>query len=184
MQNEIWFLAQALPEGRVFGLDGQTLMDIGIQLFNGILLAVILGAILYNPVKEFMQKRTESIQEKLDDSDATMLTAKNLIDEYEEKIENINQERISILEEARSQAQEESEIIRQEAKLEVAQTRERMQKSMEAEKKRIQDESRLYIIETAALMAEKYVASSISEEDHTKLFEEALTDLEESKWQS
>ena len=184
LQNEILFLAQALPEGRVFGLDTQTLIDIGIQLFNGILLAVILGFVLYNPVKEFMQKRTDRIQEKLDDSDATMLTATNLIEEYEAKIEDINQERLVILEEARVKADEESELIRQEAREEAEETKRRLQESMRAEKERMQDESRIYIIEMASLMAEKHVAQTINDEDQDRLFEDALADLEDSKWQS
>lgn len=44
---------QVVPDGRVFGLDAQTLISIGIQLFNAIILALALGFILYNPVKEF-----------------------------------------------------------------------------------------------------------------------------------
>lgn len=184
MQNEILLLAQAIPEGRVFGLDTQTLMDIGIQLFNAILLAVILGAVLYNPVKEFLEKRTNRIQEKLDHSDETMTEAKNLINEYEAKIENINQERISILEEARVKAEEESSLIREEAKQEADEVKQRLQESLMAERKRLRDESRTHIIDVASLMAEKHVAASIEDEDQEKLFEDALADLEGSKWQS
>ena len=64
MSSKIILLAQAVPEGRVFGLDSQTLISIGIQLFNGSILAVALAFILYNPVKDFMEKRREKIQKK------------------------------------------------------------------------------------------------------------------------
>ena len=70
--HNLIFLAQTVPEGRVFGLDSQTLISIGIQLFNAILLAVVLGYLLYKPVKEFMQNRTNRIQSQLDDAEATM----------------------------------------------------------------------------------------------------------------
>ena len=55
-----------MPEERLFGLDSQTLIQIGIQLLNGIILAVALGYILYKPVKEFLHKRSEGIQNKID----------------------------------------------------------------------------------------------------------------------
>jgi F-type H+-transporting ATPase subunit b len=63
---------QTLPAGRVFGLDTQTLISIGIQLLNAIILALALTFILYKPVKRFLQKRTEMIQKKIDDSEAAM----------------------------------------------------------------------------------------------------------------
>ena len=90
MHSEIIFLAQVVPEGRVFGLDSQTLISIGIQLLNGIILAIALGFILYNPVKEFMQKRQEKIQGKIEDANETMVKANELIDEYEAKLKNID----------------------------------------------------------------------------------------------
>ena len=64
MFDKMIILAQAMPEGRVFGLDTQTLFSILIQLFNGILLAVVLSVIFYKPIKNFMQNRTNKIQGK------------------------------------------------------------------------------------------------------------------------
>jgi actin-like ATPase involved in cell morphogenesis len=107
---------QVVPDGRVFGLDAQTLISIGIQLFNAIILALALGFILYNPVKDFLRKRSEKIQKQIDDSDAAMMKAKELIAEYEAKIKDIDKERLEILEAARLKASEESKKILQEAK--------------------------------------------------------------------
>ena len=92
MNNVIVLLTQSVPEGRVFALDQQTLISTGIQVLNGIILAVALGFILYKPVKKFMQERTDRIQSKIHDSDSTMAKAKELIAEYEYKIKNIDKE--------------------------------------------------------------------------------------------
>ena len=100
----IVLLAQAVPEGRIFGLDEQTFIQIGMQLLNAIVLAFALAFILYKPVKEFLDKRSEGIQGKINDADATMAKAKELIAEYENKIKDIEKERLDILEEARLQA--------------------------------------------------------------------------------
>ena len=59
MQNTL-LSAQAASAGRVFALDSQTLIGIAIQLINAVILAVVLGFMLYNPVKDFMRKRKQS----------------------------------------------------------------------------------------------------------------------------
>lgn len=184
MHSKIVFLSQAVPEGRVFGLDMQTLMGIGIQLLNGIILAVALGFILYKPVKEFMRKRTEGIQSKIDDTDAMMTKAQELIAEYDIKIKDIDKERIAILEAARFEAADESKIILEEAKKEANEIRKRSLDSVSADEKRLKEETRLYIIELASLMAEKYITQNIDNEMQDKIFEEALAQMEDAQWQS
>jgi F-type H+-transporting ATPase subunit b len=177
-------LAQAVPEGRVFGLDLQTLISIGIQLLNGIILAVALTFILYKPVKEFMRKRTDRIQSKMDDADATMAKANELIAEYNKKLQEIDKERIEILEAARLKAANESKIILEEAKQKALEIKKRSLDSVSQDKKRLKEETRLYIIEIASLMAGKYIAQKIDNETQDKLFEEALAQLEDTQWQS
>lgn len=175
---------QVVPDGRVFGLDAQTLISIGIQLFNAIILALALGFILYNPVKDFLRKRSEKIQKQIDDSDAAMMKAKGLIAEYEAKIKDIDKERLEILEAARLKASEESKKILQEAKAEAEAIKERSMESVTADKKRLKDETRIYIIELASLMAQKIITQNINDDTHDKIFEESLAKLEASKWQS
>ena len=50
-------------------------------------------------------------------------------------------------------------------------------------KRRLGEETRLYIVEIAALMAQNYVAQTIDDETQDKLFEEALAELEDAQWQ-
>ncbi|NLK35680.1 MAG: ATP synthase F0 subunit B [Gracilibacteraceae bacterium] len=182
--HRIVFLAQAAPEGRVFGLDFQTLIHIGIQLFNGIILAVALSFILYKPVKEFMRKRTDRIQSKIDEADATMAKANELIAEYEKKLKNIDKERAEILEAARLKVADESKNILEEARREALEIKKRSMDSVAEEKERLKEETRLYIIELASLIAEKYIKQSIDAEIQDKLFEEALAQLEDTQWQN
>ena len=175
---------QVVPDGRVFGLDTQTLISIGIQLFNAIILALALGFILYNPVKDFLRKRTEKIQKKIDDSEAAMLKAKELIAEYEAKIKDIDKERLEILEAARLKASEESKLILEDAKVEAEDIKKRSLESVSADKKRLKEETRIYIIELAAIMAQKYITQNIDDETQDRIFQESLAKMEEAKWQS
>lgn len=175
---------QTLPAGRVFGLDTQTLISICIQLLNAIILSLALAFILYKPVKEFLQKRTEKIQKKIDDSETAMQKAKDLMAEYEAKLKDIDKERLEILEAARHKALEEGKKIIEDAKEEADAIKKRSLESITAEKKRLEEESRLYVIELAFLMAQRFIALNMDEETQNKIFEESLAKLEAVKWQS
>lgn len=184
MHSKIVFLAGALPEGRVFGLDIQTVISAGIMLLNGIILAVALGVLLYKPVKEFMNKRSKRIQSGIEDADSTMAKANELIAQYDVKIKEIDKERIEILENAREKASEESKAILQGAREEAVEIKKRSQESITEEKRRLQDETRIHIIELASLMAEKYISNNIDDETQNRIFEETLAEMEESQWQN
>ncbi len=178
------FSAQAVPEGRVFGLDTQTLIGIGIQLLNGIILAVALGFILYKPVKEFLQRRAERIRSQINEAGAAMAKANALIAEYERKIREIDKERLAILEAASLEAAEERKKILEEARKEASAIRKRALEKIAEDKKRLEKETRLYIIEVASLMARKYIAQSMDAKTQERLFEEALGQLEAAQWQN
>jgi F-type H+-transporting ATPase subunit b len=180
--SRILFLTQSLPEGRVFALDTQTLIHIGIQILNGIVLAVILTLILYNPVKEFMQKRSEKIKSKIEDADATMAKANKLIAEYNNKMKNIESERINILEDARAKATNQMKAIIEDARQEASEIKKRSAESISSERMRLKEETRVHIIEVAALMAEKYIAQNIDSETQDKIFEETLAKMEDAQW--
>ena len=182
MLNLMVYMAQTVPEGRLFALDSQTLISIGIQLVNGIILAVALGLILYKPVKSFMDKRTEGIRARFESADKAMAKADELIAEYNKKMEQVERERIEILESARLQAAREGREILEQAKREAEEISKRTYESIEKDKARLQEETRRYVIELASLIAEKYIARSIDEEIQDKLFDEALARMEDAQW--
>lgn len=184
MQSEMMLLAQVLPEGRVFGLDSQTAVQIGIQLLNGIILAVVLGFVLYKPVKEFMRKRSEGIQQKIHDADAAMVKAQELISQYELKIKEIEKERTEILDIARLKSIDEGKLILEEARLEASEIKKRSSDSLLADKKRLQEETRFHIIEVASVIAEKYITLSMDDKTQDKIFEETLAQMEVTSWQA
>lgn len=183
MHSNLVFLAQAVPDGRVFGLDTQTLISIGIQLLNGIVLAVLLSLILYKPVKEFMGKRTDKIQDKIEDADITMAKANELISEYNIKLKQIDKERLEVLETARLKAIDEGRIILEEAKKEADEIKKGSFEDISEERKRLREETRLYVIELASLIARKHISKNIDDEIQDKIFDETLGKMENARWQ-
>ena len=184
MNFEIALLTSVVPEGRVFGLDLQTLISIGIMLFNVLVLSAVLGFILYEPVKKFMAKRSDKISGQLDDALEKMAEAESLKAEYEKKLAEIDMERIKILESARNTAAERSRHLLDEARHEAATIKRHTQEGISAERERLKEETRLYIIELSTLMAGKFVEHSIDAETQDRLFDETMAQLEEARWLS
>lgn len=184
MHSAVMLLAQVVPEGRLFGLDFQTLISIGIQLFNGIVLAVGLTFILYKPVKEFMRKRRDGIQSKMDNAQETMVKANALIAEYDKKVQEIDIQCAHMLETARLKAADESKSILEEAKQEANEIKKRSLENVDEDRKRLKKETHRYVVELASLIAEKYIAQTIDDQTQDALFEETMAQLETAQWQS
>ncbi|MGI6161243.1 MAG: hypothetical protein ACOYJD_04355 [Christensenellales bacterium] len=184
MNFDVTILLNAVPDGRVFGLDQQTLISTGIHLLNACILAVALGFILYKPVQEFMRKRSERISGQLDEARNKMVEADALKAGYEKKLREIDAERVKILEAARLTASEKSRRIIDLARSEAADIKQRAEQSAMSERERLKEETRLYIIEASSLMAGKFVEKTIDSDTQDRLFDEAIAELEESAWLS
>jgi len=182
LNDTIAFVSTAVPEGRVFGLDSQTFTLIGMQLLNGVILAIALTFILYKPVKEFMRKRRESIQSDIDNAAAVQTQSNALIKEYSVKIESIQQERLDTLEAARQEAKDEGRLLLQESQAEADEIKKRARASIAEENKRLLEETRLKIIDLSSLIAQEHMAVSMDEEAQNQYFDQALAQLEEAQW--
>ena len=184
MTSGMAFFLTAAPEGRLFGLDQQVLISVGIQLFNACLLAAALAYILYKPVRKFMRKRADGIQSQFAGAEREMAKANELKSHCEQRIADIERERMDILEAAHASAAEMSGRMRDEALREIAAMKERAENEMRIERERVNEDIRLHIIEVASLMAEKIVSGNMDEAAQNRLFDEALAELEDAEWRS
>ena len=181
--NAVHFLAAA-SDGRLFGLDQQTLISIGIMLFNACVLAVALTFFLYKPVRNFMRRRAEGIQAQITDAEENMAKAYELIALYEKKLEEIAAERIKVMESAHELAAEKGRQMLYEAENEVAAMKARAAAEIQAERKRVDEEIKLHIVEVASVMAEKFVTRAIDKDTQNRLFDETMGELKDTVWQN
>ena len=165
---------------RIFALDQQTLIQIGIQLLNTIVLAAVLTYLLYKPVRKFMQKRADGIKSQLDRAQDDAEAAEKLKAFYDQRLEEIELERAGILEEAQRLAAEKAQRMLGDAEGEIAAKKERAAADIQARHERANEENRLQIIETASAMAGRIVTSSLDGDAHDRLFDETLAALEEA----
>lgn len=169
---------------RMLGFDQQFINETVFLFINVCIIVFVLGKLLYNPVKEFLKKRSDGIKEKLDNAKISLKNADELKLEYENKLKGIEAERAEILDKARKLAKDtEFEIISQ-AKEEAQIIKNRAMLDIEREEERAKDDMKTQIIELSSIIASRYISKEIDSDTQSKLLEEVIEDLGEVKWQN
>ena len=167
---------------RLIGFDPQLLYEMFWTAINIFILFFGLSYLLFNPVRDMLEKRKQKIAGELADAANDKKSAAEM--KAEQKLKEVSKEADAILEEARRKGKaKEAEII-QEAKAEAARIVERGNREVELERKKALDDMKQEIVSIASLMAEKVVASSIDMKVQDELIEETLKEMGESTWQS
>ncbi len=169
---------------RLIGFDPQLLHDAILTGINVFILFFALSYLLFNPVRDVLEKRKQKIAGELEQAAADKNDAEAMKAEYEAKLKEVDEESERILEAARRKAKaREDEIVRQ-AKAEAARIIERGSHEVELEKKKAVDELKQELVNIAAMMAEKAVGNSINIKIQDALIDETLREMGESTWQS
>lgn len=177
-------LAAEQMEPRLFDLDLQLLADSVLMIIAVFALFLIASKLLFNPVRDMMQKRQDKIKGELDTAAKDMEEAARLKEDYESRINNIEKEAESILSEARKKALANENRIVAEAKEEAARIIERAVTEAELEKKKAADDVKREMIVVASMMAGKVVNASIDTAVRDSLIDETLKEIGESTWLS
>ena len=169
---------------RLIGFDPQLLSELFFTALNIFVLFFGLSYLLFNPVRDVLEKRRQKIAGELAEAASDKESAAAMKAEYEEKLKEISKEADNILEDARKKAKaREAEIIG-EAKQEAARIMDRANREIELEKKKALDDMKQEIVSIASMMAGKVVAASIDTTIQDTLIDETLKEMGESTWQS
>lgn len=169
---------------RLIGFDLQLLHDAVLTGINVFILFFALSYLLFNPVRDVLEKRRQKIAGELAQAAEDKTSAAALKEEYEAKLKDINKEAENILETARRKAKVREEEMLEEARAEAARILERANREIELEKKKAVDDMKQEVIDIATLMAKKVVANSIDIRIQDALIGETLKEMGESTWQS
>ncbi|MCR4796973.1 MAG: F0F1 ATP synthase subunit B [Lachnospiraceae bacterium] len=169
---------------RLFNLDFQLLHDSVLLAISVFFLFLLLSYLLFNPVRKFMQDRTDKIAGELKDAENDKEEAAKLRAQYEEKLKAIDKEADEILAEARKKALQNETKIVNEAKEEAARIIANAHEQVVLEQKKVQDEMKQQMITVAALMAQKVVSRNIDTTLQDSLVDETLKEMGGSTWQN
>ena len=169
---------------RLFTLDAQLLFDTIVMALSMLLLFTLLSYLLFNPVRDMLEKRKQRI---VDDREAAKREKEEAIaykEEYDKKLREADKEVQEILSAARKKAMKNEAQIIAEAKEEAVRIIARANAEIELEKKQALDDMKQEMITIASMMAQKIVTASIDMEVQESLIEDTLKEMGESTWQS
>ena len=169
---------------RLFTLDAQLLFDTVVMALSMLLLVTVLSYLLFNPVRDLLEKRKQRI---VDDQQTAKREKEDAIrykDEYEKKLQEVDKEVEAILSEARKKAMKNEAKIVAEAREEAHRIMERAKAEIELEKKQALDDMKQEMITIASMMAQKVVTASIDAKIQESLLEDTLKEMGDSTWRS
>ncbi len=169
---------------RLIGFDPQLLFESFFTALNIFILFFGLSYLLFDPVRNVLEKRRQKIAGELAQAADDKKSAAAMKAEYEAKLKDVSKEADAILEEARRKAKVRENEIVEEARAEAARIVERANREVELEKKKALDDMKQEIVSIASLMAGKVVAASIDTTIQDMLIDETLKEMGESTWQS
>ena len=169
---------------RLINFDPQWINDVVITGINIFILFFALSYLLFNPARDFLEKRRKKIADELEQAALDQKSAAEMKAEYDAKLKAVNKEADAILEEARRKAKRREAEILDEARAEAARIVERAGKEIELERKKALDEMKQEVVSIASLMAGKVVAASIDTKVQDALIDETLKKMGENTWQS
>ncbi|MBQ6834794.1 MAG: F0F1 ATP synthase subunit B [Lachnospiraceae bacterium] len=169
---------------RLINFDPQLIHDVLITGVNIFILFFAMSYLLFNPARDFLEKRRNKIASDLETAKSSKEDAVALKAEYEAKLKAIDKEAEAILDEARKKAKKQEAEIVAEAKEEAARILARANREIDLEKKKALDDVKNEIVSIASLMAGKAVAASMDVKIQDTLIEETLKEMGESTWQS
>ena len=169
---------------RLFTLDAQLLFDTLVMALSMLLLFTLLSYLLFNPVRDMLEKRKQRIVDDREAAKREKEEATSYKQEYEKKLQEVDKEVQVILSEARKKAMKNENAIIAEAKEEAARIMARANAEIELEKKRALDDMKQEMKAIASMMAQKVVSASIDTEVQESLIDETLKEMGENTWLS
>lgn len=169
---------------RLINFDPQWISDVVITGINIFILFFALSYLLFNPARDYLEKRRNKIAGDLQNAKENKEEALALKAEYESRLREINKEAEAILDEARKKAKKQEAEIVAEAREEAGRILARADREIELEKKKALEDVKQEMVSIASMMAAKAMAASIDAKIQDALIEETLKEMGERTWQS
>ena len=168
---------------RIFGLDLQLLQDVLLTAVAIFILFFVLSYLLFNPVRDMLEKRKKKISDELLEAEKSLREAEAMKSEYDVKMLSAKDEANAILDDARKKALKSRNEILEDARSDVNRMKERAAQEIEQEKVHARDDLKNEMVDIAALLAEKAVLGKMTPEIQENLVDETLQEIGEHTWQ-
>ena len=153
------------------GLMIWTLIAFGLTLF-------VLKRYAFGPIQKVIDDRRERIRQAVDEADRAREEAHNLLEEHRKLISKAKAEGETILAEARRVADAQRERVREETEVDRQRRLDETKRQIEAETQRAIEQIRAEVASLALVATSKVTGKVLDRDDHRKLIEDAIGDLD------
>lgn len=148
------------------------------SIINFFIILFILQKLLYKPVIKAMEERQVRIEKSQKEADEKMENAKELVNEYQNKMAEVEDEKTSIINQARIEARERKESLLEDYKKEADKKRASYLKEIQDEKANFIANLRKTMGESAVKIARQILDMISSKELEREVFKSFIEELE------
>jgi F-type H+-transporting ATPase subunit b len=138
----------------------------------------VLKRYAFGPIQKVIDDRRERIRQTIEEADRAREEARNLLEEHRKLIGQAKSEAEAILAEARKIADAQRERVREETEADRQRRLEETRRQIEAETARALEQIRAEVAELTLVAAAKVTGKVLDRDDHRRLIEDAIGDLD------
>ena len=149
-----------------------------------IVLFLVLKKFFFEKVKNFMETRSNSIQDAFDSAEAVNRRADEKMQNYTKRIANVEAEGREIIRDAKIKADAQAREIIEDANKQATEIMNKAEKNIEREKQKAMEEMRKEVAALAMLAAERIVEREIQNIGQDEIVDEMINKARSTGWQN
>jgi F-type H+-transporting ATPase subunit b len=138
----------------------------------------VLKRYAFGPIQRTIDERRERIRNAIEEADKAREEARGLLEEHRKLIGRAKTDAEEILTEARKVADANERRMREETEAERQRRLEETRRQIEMETRRALEQIRAEVVDLSLLAASKVTRKTLDEDDHRRLIEEAIGELD------
>jgi len=151
------------------------------QIINFLVLLWLLKRYLYGPITEMIDKRSQKINDDLDEAENRKKEAQELKEKYEMELKNARQQAQEIIEEAENRGKKQAREIINRARADAEKVKENKLAEVEQARKEAVAELRNEVASISMLLAGKIIKEQMDHKKHEQLINQYIEDLNRDK---
>jgi F-type H+-transporting ATPase subunit b len=179
--SDLPLIIAAAAEGEDEGGSFLITPDVGLMIWTLLVFGIsmyLLAKLAFPRIAEALDRRQKAIEDSIDAAERTRREADGILAEYRERLAAARGQADDIVARARKTGEAaESEIVA-EARSKREEMMEQTRRDIEAETRRAIQEIRAEVADLTVMATEKVTRKSLTDEDHKRLVEEALAELD------
>lgn len=147
-------------------------------------LFLVLKKFFFEKVKNFMETRSNSIQDAFDSAEAVNRRADEKMQNYTKRIANVEAEGREIIRDAKIKADAQAREIIEDANKQATEIMNKAERNIEREKQKAMEEMRKEVAALAMLAAERIVEREIQNIGQDEIVDEVINKARSTGWQN